>query len=123
MSIDHTVGVREFVAVELARLGQPARRLTRVDRDAIYYALLVDGDDTTIALLAAIDARDGGQAGGAERALLRAHGLRTAAEPPLAEQCIRHQDCDRAGEHNAATRAAFLDAGYTDFDGWTGEAA
>jgi hypothetical protein len=122
VSIDHTTDVREFVATELTRLGQPVRNLRAADRDAVYYALLVETDAAAVRLLAAVDARDSRTADRADRALLAAHGLRTAPEPPLAEQCIRHQDCDRAGEHNAATRAAFERAGYRDFDG-TGEAA
>jgi hypothetical protein len=104
MSAYQDAAIADFVAAELAAAGHPVpNRLTAVERDTIYYAL-VTGDTGTVT------------------AVLAAHRDRQAAEPPLTAQCLRHEVCDAAGEHNAATRAAFEGAGYTDFDG-TGEAA
>jgi hypothetical protein len=53
-------------------------------------------------------------------ALLALAVLGVIYQPPAEpQQCLSHEDCGRAVEHNAATRAAFEAAGYTDFAGTT----
>jgi hypothetical protein len=98
VSTQQDIAVADFVSAELAAAGHPSCLLTADERDTVYYALLRHDDAVVTTVLAANRAR-------------------LAAGPPLSAQCLRHSDCYRAAAHNAATRAAFDAAGYTDFTG------